>query len=65
MVSIRELVKTLGDGEIITLKNGDRIFKLSSYEGNPVVRPRDLGLTWEKDGKTEIGAIFNGIQWRG
>lgn len=60
MGSIRELVKALREGEIVTLQNGNRVFKLSSYEGNPVVGPRDLGLTWEKDGKTDVGAVFNG-----
>lgn len=50
----------LGDGELITLDSGEKIFKLDSYEGNPVVKPQDIGLVWQEDGALRIGAVFNG-----
>jgi len=49
----------LGDGQISRLKSGKPIFKLSSYKGNPIVKPQDLGLTWRKDEVEELGAVFN------
>jgi len=52
-------VQKLGDGQISRLKSGKLILKLSSYEGNPIVKPQDLGLTWRKDEKEELGAVFN------
>ncbi|MCD6241929.1 hypothetical protein J7K27_10560 [Candidatus Bathyarchaeota archaeon] len=59
MKEIDITVQKLGDGQISRLKSGKLIFKLSSYEGNPIVKPQDLGLTWRKDGKEELGAVFN------
>ena len=50
-------VQRLGDGQISRLKSGKLIFKLSSYKGNPIVKPQDLGLTWRKDAKEELGAV--------
>jgi len=52
-------LQKLGKGQISKLKSGKTIFKLSSYEGNPIVKPQDLGLTWRKNGGKKIGAVFN------
>jgi len=52
-------IRKLGNGNIVKLSSGERIFKLSSFTENPIVKPQDLGLTWRKNGKTEIGAVFN------
>ena len=52
-------VQKLGEGQVSKLKSGKFIFKLSSYEGNPVVKPQDLGLTWRRNGREEVGAVFN------
>ena len=52
--------KELGDGKVIETESGEIIFKLDSYEGNPIIRPQDLGLTWKEDGELKIGAVFNG-----
>ena len=36
------------------------MFKLKSFEGNPIVKPQDLGLIWENEkGEKCIGAVFN------
>ena len=59
MKEIDITVQKLGDGQISKLKSGKPIFKLSSYKGNPIVKPQDLGLTWRKDEKEELGAVFN------
>lgn len=54
----------LGDGELVTLDSGEKIFKLDSYEENPIVKPQDIGLIWEEDGVTRIGSVFNGgAEW--
>ena len=58
--SLSHLVKILGDGKVIRLASGETVFKLDSYEKNPVVKPQDMGLTWNEDGGTKIGAVFNG-----
>ncbi len=50
----------LGEGEVVVLSSGERLFKLSSYEGNPVVRPQDLGLVWKEGEEEKVGAVFNG-----
>jgi len=57
---ISEVVKQLGDGEIVEVSGGKKLFKLSSYTGNPVVRPDELGLVWNEDGVRKWGAVFNG-----
>ncbi len=48
------------DGEVIETTSGDIIFKLDSYGKNPIVKPRDIGLTWYEKGELKIGAVFNG-----
>lgn len=53
-------VEMLGDGKVIQIASGETVFKLDSYEKNPVVKPQDITLTWNKDGKSKIGAVFNG-----
>ncbi|RLI21290.1 hypothetical protein DRO54_04120, partial [Candidatus Bathyarchaeota archaeon] len=59
MKDLDATIQRLGDGQISKLKSGKTIFKLFSYEANPIVKPQDLGLTWRKDGNEEIGAVFN------
>ena len=53
-------VKKLGSGKTIQIESGETIFKLDSYEKNPIVRPQDIGLTWYDHEKLQIGAVFNG-----
>ena len=53
-------VQKLGDGKVVFLDSGERAFKLDSCEANPIVKPQDLGLTWEEKGEFKIGAVFNG-----
>lgn len=54
----------LGDGELVTLDSGEKVFKLDSYEENPIVKPQDIGLVWQEDGALRIGAVFNGgAEW--
>ncbi|PKP61591.1 hypothetical protein CVT91_02680 [Candidatus Atribacteria bacterium HGW-Atribacteria-1] len=55
-----QFVKELGNGEVIRTATGKKIFKMSPFEGNPVVKPQDVGLSWYKDGKLQTGAVFNG-----
>jgi len=60
MISLfNQIIQKLGDGEIILLDSGDTIFKMDSFRDNPVVKPQDLGLIWDEDGKLKIGAVFN------
>ncbi len=58
--SLDRTVKGLGDGKVIQIEPGETIFKLSSYEKNPIVKPQDIGLTWYEDGRLKLGAVFNG-----
>jgi predicted GH43/DUF377 family glycosyl hydrolase len=53
-------VKNLGEGKVIQIEPGEAIFKLDSFERNPVVKPQDIGLTWQEDGDLKTGAVFNG-----
>jgi len=53
-------IQKLGNGSVITLDSGETVFKLHSYENNPIVKPQDLGLTWRENGELKIGAVFNG-----
>ena len=53
-------IQQLSNGSVVTLDNGEHIFKLGSFEGNPIIKPQDLGLTWHVDGELKIGAVFNG-----
>ena len=57
--SFNQTIQKLGDGEIILLNSGDTIFKMDSFRDNPIVKPQDLGLIWDEDGKLKIGAVFN------
>ena len=59
-VPLDRLMEQLGDGRTITLRSGEVLFQLSSYDGNPVVAPRDLGLVWDEEGEQRQGAVFNG-----
>jgi len=52
-------VEKLGEGKVIQIESGETIFKLVSYEKNPVVRPQDIGLTWYENDELKIGAVFN------
>lgn len=58
--SLDKVVKELGEGEIVQTKSGEKIFKLDSYEGNPIIKPQEIGLTWYEDEKLQTGAVFNG-----
>ncbi len=53
-------VQELGDGTVVLLDSGETVFKLDSFENNPIVKPQDLGLTWHEKGELKIGAVFNG-----
>jgi len=53
-------VRDLGEGSLVPLDSGQVLFKLDSYEANPVVTPQQLGLVWDVDGERRIGAVFNG-----
>jgi len=52
--------ENLGDGEIKSLPSGEVIFKLDSYQNNPILEPEDIGLVWYEDGVKRVGAVFNG-----
>lgn len=52
-------VKGFGEGETLRLDSGEKIFKLDSYKGNPIVEPKDLGLICYEDGRPQPGAVFN------
>ncbi len=58
--SFDRLVKELGNGEVVRTELGENILKMDSYEGNPIIKPQDIGLSWYKDGKLQTGAVFNG-----
>ena len=53
-------VQKLGDGTVVLLDSGETVFKLDSFEGNPIIKPQDIGLTWHDDGELKNGAVFNG-----
>jgi len=53
-------LESLGDGRVEKTKSGQPIFILDSCEKNPIVKPRDIGLTWYENGELKIGAVFNG-----
>jgi len=50
----------LGEGKVIKTKIGETIFKLDSYEKNPIIKPENLGLTWSENSEVKTGAVFNG-----
>jgi len=58
--SLDRAVEKLGSGETIQINSGETIFKLNSYEQNPVLKPQEIGLTWYENGERKIGAVFNG-----
>jgi len=60
MNALDKTVEKLGEGTTIRLDSGEVIFKLDAYPGNPIVRPRELGLVWREDGEERVGAVFNG-----
>ena len=53
------MFEELGDGKVVRIESGETIFKLDSYEKNPVVRPQEIALTWHEDGELKVGAVFN------
>jgi len=53
-------LKNFDDGEIIKFGGEYYMFKLNSFNGNPVVKPEDLGLVWQDKDEVKIGAVFNG-----
>ncbi len=53
-------IDMLGEGTTLSLDSGEVIFKLDSYQDNPIVMPQDIGLTWKEDGVLKTGAVFNG-----
>ena len=59
MTVLDKSIQQLSDGSVVTLDNGEHIFKLSSFEGNPIIKPQDIGLTWHEDDELKIGAAFN------
>lgn len=52
-------VKRFGEGEVLRLDSGEKIFKLDSYKGNPIIEPKDLGLICYENGRPQSGAVFN------
>jgi len=57
--ALDRLVEKLGDGHEVKLEE-EVIFQLSSFTGNPVVTPKDIGLVWKEKGEQRQGAVFNG-----
>lgn len=39
------MFEKLGEGKIVRIESGETIFKLDSYEKNPIVSPQDPELT--------------------
>ena len=60
MATLDETINNLADGTITKVSNGHKIFKFHSYEKNPILKPKDFGLTWYENGVYLNGAIFNG-----
>ncbi len=48
-----------GAGRVIEA-DGEMLFQLDSYSGNPIVKPRELGVVWSEEGEVKVGAVFNG-----
>ena len=53
-------VTKLGEGTVVSLDSHEVVFKLASFEGNPIIKPQDIGLTWHEGDELKIGAVFNG-----
>jgi len=60
MSQLDRCIQELGEGMVVPLDSGEVIFKLSSFENNPIVKPQDIGLTWQENGELKVGAVFNG-----
>jgi len=60
MSALDRSVQELGDGSVVLLDSGEALFKLDSFENNPIVKPQDIGLTWHENNELKIGAVFNG-----
>ena len=60
MTALDKSIQQLPNGSRITRDDGETIFKLDSFEGNPIIKPQDIGLTWHADDVLKIGAVFNG-----
>ena len=60
MTALDKSIQQLSNGSLVTLDNGEHIFKLGSFEGNPIIKPQDIGLTWHEGDELKIGAAFNG-----
>jgi len=59
-MGIEQLYRKLGSGVLEKLKEDSHVFKLSSYRGNPIIKPEDFNLVWRVGGIKHIGSIFNG-----
>jgi len=60
MTVLDKSIQQLSNGSVVTLDNGEHIFKLGSFKGNPIIKPQDISLTWHEDGELKIGSAFNG-----
>lgn len=60
MSALDKTILKLGEGSVVKLDSEEVIFKLDSFENNPIVKPQDLGFTWHENGELKIGAVFNG-----
>ena len=60
MSQLDRRIQELGEGMVVPLDSGEVIFKLDSFENNPIVKPQDIGLTWRENGELKVGAVFNG-----
>lgn len=58
--ALDRMVQGLEDGMVLPLDSGESAFKLSPFEGNPIIKPQDIGLTWRENGEVKVGAVFNG-----
>ena len=54
MTTLDRNIQELSDGTVILFDSGETIFKLDSFENNPIVKPQDLGLTWYEKGELKI-----------
>ena len=59
-VCFDEFIAGLDNGEVVRTATGEKIFKMSPFEGNPIIKPQDIGLSWYEDEKLLTGAVFNG-----
>jgi len=59
MIIPQKTFDNLGDGEIISINPNKRLFKLSSFHSNPIIKPQDFGLKGDKQDDWWPGAVFN------